>query len=370
MTTTLPGSSERFFDFFPPPRFLSLPAAGLAFSDTSIRFALLRRSKGHYELEEYGERALPTGAIVDGAIKDSSAVQKVLSHLQEDREIQLVHVSLPEQQSYLVEIPLLYVRPSETRGSIELQLAEYVPLSPENVVFDYTLIPSRGEEDKKHQSAGVAVMRKEIIAQYVNLFAGTGLVPLSFELEAHAITRAIVESGDEHTYMLVDIGEQRTGIAIVSKGVVRFTTTITIGGARFTHAIARELNISHDEAVLKKEEHGFTPRDGNTSDVSSALLAPASSLRDEIVRYYEYWLGEKRSDHKIEERKIERVFVSGTEAGIPGLPQYLAGKMPVPVSEADPWINIASRDEYIPELSRKNALGYVTALGLSLRSFQ
>ena len=66
---------------------------------------------------------------------------------------------------------------------------------------------------------------------YLELFQGTGLTPLSFEIEADAIGRAVIPAGDKGTYMVMDFGKNRSGIYIVSEGATALPQLL-ISGAR------------------------------------------------------------------------------------------------------------------------------------------
>lgn len=348
-----------------------MPAVGLDISDRSVHFAELLRGKDGLRLGRYGVREVPEGVIKSGEIKNESALIDVLLRLRKEENLSWVHVSLPEQSSYLVQMHLPQVKKQEIRDTIELQLEEHIPLASGNTEFDYVL--SRcGNKENRGRYVGVAAMPERVIKQYVRLLNAAELMPASFELEAHAIARSVIERNDCGTYMIVEIGASRTSIEIVSEKIVRFTATINIGGTLLTRAVAKMFHLSPRNAQERKEKKGLM-RNEEKQDIPSALVPVISTLRDEIEQYFEYWSthhDKRGSSGSTENRKkIERVLFAGGEANVPGLVEYLSKGLKVPVELANPWTNITSFSSYIPEIPHNISLSYATALGLALRSF-
>lgn len=362
-----------FFDIFPPPHFLAMaPAFGIDLSDRSLRFASLKKDGRNLVLGAFGEEKIPEGIVSAGTIQDQNALAQILSEVREAHDMTFVRISLPEQQSYLVQLELPEVRPDEIRGSIELQLEGMVPIPPEEAVFDYVIIPNKPQKTDATVSVGVSVLPRSIVEHYLSAFRTAGFVPLSCELEAHAIARTVVPRGDYGTYMIVDIGATRTGISIVSKEVVRFTTTLNIGGNLLTNAVARAFSLPEQDARSQKEKEGLTQNTSDGADMFSALMPAVSSLRSEIKRHYLYWHQRNTNDPAAHPgtEPIDRIILCGGEANVPGLREYLSASLNERVITAEPWYNIARLEEYTPEIKQNHALRYVTALGLALRSFE
>ncbi len=356
--------NNRFFNLFPPPRFLEMPAAGVDISDRSIRFAELKHGKGAFVLGRFGEKFIPPGIVVGGEIRKQEELRKILTDLRKELDFVYVRVSLPEQLGYSLKIKIPKVARKDIYESIELQLQEYVPVSPEEAVFDYELVTCGRAAEELFYEVGLSVMPQKIIQSYVSLFEYTGLIPLSFEFEAHAIARSLVRDGDCGTFLLLDIGATRTGLAIVSSGVITFTSTINVGGYSLTESVAKALSISFKEAERRKEERGLL--DGKEDILYQVLLARLSVLRDEISKHYTY----ARTHENIIGKggAVERIIICGGEANVPGLPNYLATTLETEIEIANPWVNINSLIEYVPEIPSNHALRYATALGLALNT--
>ncbi len=355
--------TSRFLRLFPPPHFVQMPAAGIDISDRSVHIAELVRHDGYFSLGRYGNEPVPEGYIVDGVVKNPEGVRSVLRGIARAYNLSFVRASLPEEKGYLVQMEMPRVSTAEIRESIHLQLEGYVPLDPATAIFDYEIPPCTPPEDVLR--VNVSVMPRDTVVSYREIFRDTGLMPLSFELEAQALARSVMQEGSCETTMIVDIGASRTGFSIVRDGSVRFTSTANVGGDLLTDAIAKNFKLSTKDARDKKEHEGLLIREGDRS-MYMALAPIVSVLSDEINRRILYW-NTTKSARTGTTRPVESVMVCGGEANVPGLREYVSFNINVPVHLANPWVNVCSFDDYVPKIPRNHALRYATALGLALR---
>ena len=347
-----------FFKFFPVPKMLSAPSFGLDISDESIKFIELVSTKKGLRVGHSGERKVPPGVIESGKIKDIKQMEEVLATLRKVDGVKSVRVSLPEEQVYLFQLRLEKQGLRNIKEGIELALEE--PIQAEDAIFDYDLV----KEDMQSLEVQVAAIPKSIIENYLLIFKHAQISVQSFELEAQAISRAVIKNGDMETYMIVDFGKKRTGIFIVSGGIVMFTSTLDVGGEILSNMLEKSFNISFEEAEKMKREYGLEKNIAN-KEVFPVLLNSVSILRDEISKHFLYW-----QTHKDEENKnnmpIKKIILCGGDSNLIGLADYLSVSMKVPVEMANVWTNIVDTENYIPEMNFKQALSFSTALGLVL----
>lgn len=353
-----------FFSFFPVPNFFAAPSFGLDISDESLKFVQLTNASTHIKLGKYGERKIPSGIIESGKIKDPEKMVEVLTALRKQVGIKNVRVSLPEEQVYLFRLQLLKDGLVNIRESIELSLEEHIPISAVDSIFDYEVVT----EDEQKLELQVAAIPKNVIEEYLALFKNSSIEVKSFELEAQAISRSIIKKGDLETYMIVDFGQTRTGIFIVSKGLVTFTSTLDVGGITLNNMIAKNFKITFEEAKKMKEQYGLQRNAGN-KEIFSVLLNSVSVLRDEIVKHFMYWHTHK-DDEGNNNPPIKKIILCGGDANLIGLSDYLSVSIKTPVELSNSWVNIVNTKEYIPAINFKQALSYATALGLALGDFE
>ena len=350
--------------FFPVPKFLEMPSFGLDVSDESVKYIELIKTKSGVRVNRYGEEKIPAGVIESGKIKNPKKMEEILVSLREKEGLKSVRVSLPEEQVYLFNLKLEKLGLENIRERIELSLEEYIPIPAQDAIFDYELL----SEDEQNLKLQIAAIPKNVIEDYLSVFRNSRISANSFELEAQAIARAVIKRGDLETYMIVDFGKKRTGIFIVSKGIVIFTSTLDVGGAMITNMIKKNFKISFEEAEKKKIECGLR-RNATNTEIFSVLLNGVSILRDEILKHFLYW-----HTHKDEEGKdrppIKKVILCGGDSNLTGLSEYFSVSMKTNVEMANVWINITETEKYIPEMDFNLSLAFAAALGLALGDFE
>lgn len=352
---------SKFYKFFPPPQFLQMPAVGFDISDTTMRFVELALGRKGFVIGRFGERMIPRGVIESGEVKKPADLRAVLIDIKKIYNLEFVSVSLPEEKAYLFDLHLPAMKYDEVRGAIELVLEEHIPLSAEEALFDYDII----NETETDIHVTVSAVPRTLVDGYLEAFVGSGMTPVAFEVETQAIARSVVPEGDKHSSMIVDFGKTRSGISIVSDGVVGFTSTVLVGGNSLTEAIAKNLKVSYDEAEKIKLEKGITESATN-ENLSLALMSTVSILRDEINRHQSYWQTHTDESGK-KHTEIQKVYLCGGDSNLSGFAEYLASGMTAPVELANTLVNVNTLDGYIPEISFDNSLSFATAIGLALR---
>jgi len=359
------NSLNRFFlRFFPVPTFLSTSSFGLDIGDESLKFLELINTKDGLRVGRHGERNIPPGVIEAGKIKDPKKMEEILLGLRKEIGMKSVRVSLPEEQVYLFQLKLGKLGLVNIRESIELSIEEHIPITAEDTIFDYEII----SEDAQNFELQVAAIPKNVIESYLSLFKNTQIRVLSFELEAQAIARAVVKKGDLETYMIVDFGEKTTGIFIISRGVVMFTSTLDVGGVMLNDMIAKNFKISTVEAEKMKKKYGLQ-RNTENKEIFSVLLNSVSILRDELVKHFMYWHTHKDEDGK-NNPPINKIILCGGDSNLIGLSDYFSVSMKSRVEMANVWINIVNTEDHVPDMSFKQALSFAAAIGLALRDYE
>lgn len=347
-----------FFHHFPPPVFLEMPSVGIDISPTAMRFMEIIEHPA-LKVGKYSEQILTKPFSINS--EDTSEVKEVLKKWRKEFGINFVKVSLPEEKAYLFKTDIELGTEAVMRSAIEFTLEENVPLSGAEAIFDYRIIGDHPEK-KGFLNVAVTVFPRDVINSYLELFQTSGLTPVSFLIEAQALSRAIVKKGDKGTYLIVNINDTKTGVFIVSKGAVQFTSTVMIGAMDFTKALQKQFDITVAEAEKLKLTKGFM-RSGD-NETLGALISTASVFRQEIEKVYVYWNKHRSSTDPSE--SIQKILLSGRETLTLGFKEYLSQTLKIPTESSDPWSNMASLDEYIPPLPLASALVYTAAIGLAL----
>lgn len=351
---------------FPPPSYISLPNVGVDISDASLKYIQFERKHPYDKdlaLKQWGDIEIPSGVVEHGTVKDPAKLTDAMRELKSICNTEYVRVSLPEERAYLFETTLNHkMAEKEIRGMIEFKLEENVPLSPREVYFDYDVVDINPE----HFHVTVAVYAKDAVNSYYEACTAAGFIPLSFEIESQAIARASVREGLMGTYMIVDFGKTRTGVGIVHKGVLMYTSSIDVGGLALSSAMRAVLgDLAESELTKIKNTQGILNSEENT-EVYKTLSDTVATIEEELKTRIHYW---NTRDVGLSERTIEKVFLCGGSSNLAGLPEHLTKSLNIPTERAEVWQNAFSLERFIPPITHRYSYGYATAIGLALTDF-
>lgn len=352
----------------PPPSYIQLPSAGVDVSDTSLKYIQFKsdnRSGTELQLLHWGDIDIVEGALERGIVHDGSKLSDALREVKKRIGTENVRVSLPEERAYLFETEIRKDTPrKEIRGLLEFRLEENVPLNPRDAFFDYDII--EGSKDEAMLRVSVTAYAKDTVMSYYDACRAAGVIPISFEVEAQAIARATIPTGDTGTHMIVDFGKTRTGVGIVHRGILMYTSTIDIGGADLSAAMRKKLgDLEESELTNIKNTQGLIPGVGD-SGAYDVLLSTMSSIAEEIGMRIQYW---NTKDIAHEDRQIQSIILCGGSINMKGLPAYFTETLGVESKRANVWQNAFSVEETIPPIGRRYSFGYATAIGLALAPF-
>jgi type IV pilus assembly protein PilM len=355
------------FRIAPPPTYLTMPCVGVDISDTSLKYLSFKPTvfeNDTREIEQWGEVVIPSGVVTRGEVTDEKQLVAVLKEFKQKTKAEFVRLSLPEEKAYLFETTIKHDTPhKEIRGLLEFKLEENVPIPAREVFFDYSIMPIKPGA----QTADVSVVAypRQTIQSYYTACIEAGLRPVSFEIEAQAMARAVVPKHMSGAAMVVDFGKTRTGIGIVHKGALLYTSTVDIGGEQLSQVLRKVLGDKPESELTKIKNTVGLVRGADSSEVRDALISTISVIKDEIVTRMQYWHLRSGND---EARRITAIVLCGGSSNLKGLPDYLNETLSIPVTRGNVWENAFSLQETIPPIGRRYSFGYAAAIGLALKS--
>lgn len=320
--------SSLFFKLFPPPTFLVMPHAGLDISDDAIRCIEYHRTSHGLTISKNAVQELPSGLVSGGDIKDEKEFTSILGSFVKKNSLLYAKVSLPEEKAYLFQTDVPSADFSSIAQNIEFKLDQNVPLSAPDALFQFDLIPKAVAGDLLR--ASVSVIPRTYVEHYITLLRSCGIYPVAFEVVPKSIVASCTPYHSPGTHLIVHIMKSKTGLYIVSEGVVCFTSTINWG--------------SNDLATV--------PKDNSTPDI----------LTSEINRVYTYWI--TRPDvHST----ISEIMVVGSRAEeCEFLLRDRGGEVLSHSILPNVWNNAFDINTYVPKISRADSFEYAIAAGLAL----
>ena len=318
-------SSLPFFKVFPPPRFMLMPHAGMDISDDGVRFIAYAGVGSNRRIQAFDALEFPEGLFADGDSRDDQKFIQTIADFAKKNGIHDVKVSVPEEKAYLFQTDVPTTVARDVQQNIEFKLEENVPLSAQDAVFYFDLLPRSVTGGTTR--ASVSVVPRSYIERYTKLLTAAGLEPISFETVPKAIARAIVREPSDVTMLVIHFMKRKTGIYITTGNVIHFTFTAPWG--------------------TQSTDHGF----------------PKEELRKEIARIRSYWLS-----HGNGKPITEAVLVGKKADALESQLQDIGGDMPLSLIIPNVWENALDLDAALPQISKSDSLEYAVAAGLAFET--
>jgi len=348
--------------FSPPP----IPF-GLDISERSLKLIGLTKKGNKSIITSHNEVKMPAGLIVDGEIKEKakiiSLIQKLIAEAKGQPIKNKTAVScLPEAKTFIKLARIAKVPEEQLEKKIQEEIARHIPISPEEIYFDWQII-KRG---KNYLEIIVGLAPQKIVEDYTNLLNEAGLLPLALEIEAQAITRALIkpvqkkQNAVPETKAFLDLGATRSSFIAADNNTIFFTVNLAIAGQNITKQIAQALKQTEKNAEKSKIKCSIKEKECNPSVkkiMSAAITSMATNIQESISFF---------DSHFPKRKKITSVTLCGGGANIINVDKILSEKLNLNIYKADPLTSV-ELGLGLEKMTSKDLLSYTTAIGLALR---
>jgi type IV pilus assembly protein PilM len=367
----------------------SSPATvGLDIGTDHIRVAQVKSVGAGFQLTGYNMVGVPMGAVVEGEIVDVEAVAASIRELVRTSGLHAKDcaIGVSNQKVVVRLIDLPFMERAELQGAIQYQAQDYIPIPIEDAILDFQIIGDYMTTSDEHMMEVVLVAaQRDMIGNAVRAVEEAGLRLQQIDVTSFAIVRALVpplqsvlpdesEEAGEATG-IIHIASGLTNIAVVEKGVPRFTRVSALAGNQFTQAIANALNLTFDEAEELKVRVGLPDIDQRSPSELPPDLDPvqAQTAQDALEREVSKFIAEVRRslDYYLTQatqvRTIRKIMLTGSGAQLSNLAGYLEKGLQAEVRLADPlaWIQVAP---HAAQAAQADRMGSVAAIGLAMGS--
>ena len=355
-------------------------AFALDLSDLSAKFLLLKKKGKFFEVVSFGEQKIKEGILREGVIKNEEKLAEILKEGKKNVKGKKISTNycfatLPEEKAFFFTFELPKMKPEDLRSALVYQVENAVPLPAHKIYFDFEVV----EEREKNLKVLIGAMEKEIVDSYLSTLKKAGFFPLALEVECQSIQRALIPQTTEQkeTLLILDLGATKTTLVLLIKNKIALTKSIPIGGNLFDQQIAKSLKIKKEEAEKLKMKYGlgeelaikFSEKEVEKTFIKNRifeiLIPSLTSLVEETKVFLDFF--QTHYDGKIspEEKKISKVIISGGQAQMVGLKEFLETELNLPIEVGNPAINSVK----FPKSEEFKGLSYATAVGLALRNF-
>lgn len=337
---------------------------GLDIGFSSIKVVALSGDTKPQSLISLGSIATPSPGLFSDNDADleivATAIKKLLTATKiEEKE---VVAALPESKVFTRVIDdLPFLTDAELPSAIRYASEEFIPLPISEVELNWQVLFRSGQKDKQAKTiVFVVASPKNVVTKYLKVLNMAGLKPKALETEIIAITRSIIgDNPFSPTTLLIQMGSTTTDLAVVSKGLILLTRSISTGGLALTRSLAQYFNFEMNQAEEYKKVYGLVAEQLE-GKVYEGLKPVVDVIVGEIKRVIQSF------ETKYPQNPIKRVVLSGGGAKMPGIVIYLANNLGLEVQEADPWFFVNKDKTLMGKLSA-DAPNFSVAVGLSLR---
>jgi type IV pilus assembly protein PilM len=260
-------------------------------------------------------------------------------------------------------IPMQTMAEDELAEAIQREAAQHVPFEISDVKIDYQVLSD--DLSGPQMDVLLVAVKKEKILNYTNVLSLAGKTPVIVDVDAFALQNCYMynyEPSANTTVALLNIGASVMNINVVKGNTPLFTRDVSVGGNQYTDSLQKELDLSFDDAESLKlgRQVGMVSEDAKTP----VLQQVTELIVLEIQKTFDFFKATAAGEH------IERIYLAGGSAKVPGLIEALRHEFSLPVEVINPFHKIAYQDS-MPgvELIEKNAGQLAVAVGLALRSF-
>lgn len=315
----------------------------------------------------------PPGAFRDGEVIDPSALAEALRSAFSENDLSKdVRLGVANQRVAFRTIRLPVIEdPKEMEAAVRFQAADEVPMPIDSAVLDYRVIggSNEGEGGPKVDVAIVAA-RREMISRLLEPIRGAGLRPLSVDLSAFALIRALggtaapadptAPGPDEFVPATIycNLGDV-TNLAVARRFACLFARVSQFGMQKIVEQATEQLQLTPEHAEKWLHHVGLAaPLSEIEGDppmvegIRSVLENGAGALAEQLRLSIDYY-------GTLEDAvPIGPIVLSGPGSAIPGLPARLAGDLG---REVD-----ARRPAALGDLGDTDAARLTLAYGLAL----
>jgi type IV pilus assembly protein PilM len=326
---------------------------GLKVGATGISAAHVVNNGGK-QVVRIARSPLPHGVVDGGEVRDPVALGEALGAFFTEHSLPRRGVRLGLANSRIgvrvIEVAGIEDE-SQLENAIGFRAHEMLSVPLEESVLDYQVLSVDTDDDgTTTRKILLVVAYRESVDRYLDATDVAKIELAGIDLEAFALLRAVsdpdaraVAEGEEAASItVVNIGHERTTLAISDGRVCDFARVLEWGGAAIGAALARALKIAPAEGENLK--HGLSLEPGNAG-VEGLPAAKANEALDAVRYELQTLVRELLSSLRFHQSQpgslpIGEILLTGGSSGIKGLAEELEQELGIPVRVADPLARV------------------------------
>ncbi len=331
---------------------------GLDIGSSFVKAVELRPVGNDFELVGFGMAPVPNGALEGGEIKQPAGVQAAIRQALEQGRIEATDAVIGMSGGAVIakRVTLPKMSEAELAESIRWEAEQHIPFDIDDVELDFQVL----RQDGPQLEVMLVAVKKGKVQSYVDVVAEAGLNVVVADVDVFALETQYEAnfSGDREVVALVNIGHETTNTNILQGGQNVYARDVFVGGKQYSTTIAQRFDLSLPDAdALVRGKEGSV----SWAEIEPVLDLVSQELGQEIQRTLDYF------GTTAEHERIQRIFLSGGCALIPGLQDFLSSQWGIEVLQADPFKRVKLASGLNAEVVHKLAPLATVATGLAMR---
>jgi type IV pilus assembly protein PilM len=331
---------------------------GLDIGSSFVKAVELRPVGNEYELAGFGMGQVATGAVEGGEIRQPGAVQAAIRQALDQGRIQATDAVIGMAGGSVIakRVTLPKMSEAELAESIRWEAEQHIPFDIEDVELDFQVM----RQDGPQLEVMLVAVKKGKVQSYVDAVAEAGLSVVVVDVDVFALETQYEYNfpDDKEVVALVNIGHETTNTNIVQGGVNVYARDIFVGGRQYSSTLGQRFDLAPGDAdSLVRGKEGSV----SWAEIEPVLDLVSQELGQEIQRTLDYF------GTTAEHERIQRIFLSGGCALIPGLQEFLSSQWGIEVSPADPFRRVKLASGLNTDVVHKLAPLATVATGLAMR---
>lgn len=336
---------------------------GLDVGTSAVRAAVVTSARSGYKLGRFTQMPLPSGAVVEGEIREADAVTATLTRLRKRAKLpsKKVVIGLGNQRVVVRQVEMAYLEPKEMREAIRFQVAEHIPMAIDDAELDYKVLHEYEDSDGgRMMSVLLVAAATDMVTSFVDAVQAAGFEVAAVDLSPFAVARAVSrsarsEEGMAGAEVIIDVGAGVTSILVHVGGEPRFVRMLLSGGDAISGALETELALEREEAEALKIDisSGLRHPEGEAI-VASEVDAFVDELRSSIDYY------RSRED----DEQVASYVLTGGGSLVLGLKERLAHSLGAEVTSGDPLADVKTKSRW--DQSQRDLVSSVIGVPLGL----
>jgi len=338
---------------------------GIDIGLSSIKVAQVQKKKnGTFKLIKFSSSLIPEGALIEDEIHNEEDIIDSLKEALD--EIGLSNcdccIGLSGPSTFARRLQLAGGTEEEINDQVMWEAEQYIPFDIEDAALSHHVF---GQNEGGGMDVLVVAAKKQIIDTFKDLVEKVKIKVKVIDLDSLAIVNVFdsilsKELKKDSSYIVMDVGAQKTSLVIFRNHRIIFVKEMEIGGLMVTEEIQRQMGVNYSEAEDLKtniDENGNLPEE--VVDIIDEVL---DTIFSEIKKTIDFYLTSSSDE------SLSSCFITGGCTLLPGLIEGIEALLGMEVKILNIFDSIDYDKKNIDEDELENiAYRGVAALGLAMR---